>query len=59
MPSRRRFLQACSAATLPCLGLSAAESTKPFSFILLGDLYCAAIHAGSQSGAFQTLKISV
>ena len=39
MPSRRRFLQACSAATLPCLGLSAAESAKPFSFILLGDLH--------------------
>ncbi|MCX6849118.1 MAG: metallophosphoesterase [Verrucomicrobia bacterium] len=39
MPSRRRFLQSCSAATLPCLGLSAAEGSKPFSFILLGDLH--------------------
>lgn len=39
MPSRRRFLQACSAAALPCLRLSAAEASKPFSFILLGDLH--------------------
>ena len=38
MPSRRRFLQACSAAALP-VASSAAEATKPFSFILLGDLH--------------------
>ncbi|MHB1078843.1 MAG: twin-arginine translocation signal domain-containing protein [Prosthecobacter sp.] len=28
MPSRRRFLQACSAATLPNLHLSAAQVTS-------------------------------
>jgi 3',5'-cyclic AMP phosphodiesterase CpdA len=38
MPSRRRFLQACSAAALP-IASSAAEPAKPFSFILLGDLH--------------------
>lgn len=39
MPSRRRFLQVCSAATLLHLGSQAAEGAKPFSFILLGDLH--------------------
>lgn len=38
MHSRRRFLQACSAAALPVVS-SAAEAAKPFSFILLGDLH--------------------
>ncbi len=38
MPSRRRFLQTCSAAALPVIS-SAAEVAKPFSFILLGDLH--------------------
>jgi Calcineurin-like phosphoesterase len=39
MPSRRRFLQACSAAALPATGLTAAAAARPFSFILLGDLH--------------------
>ncbi len=38
MPSRRRFLQTCSAAALPVVS-SAAQVVKPFSFILLGDLH--------------------
>jgi hypothetical protein len=40
MPTRRRFLQSCTAAaTLSPFGLSAAEAAKPYSFILLGDLH--------------------
>jgi UDP-2,3-diacylglucosamine pyrophosphatase LpxH len=39
MPSRRRFLQACTAAALPSLASHAAQAAKPYSFILLGDLH--------------------
>ncbi|WP_395750523.1 metallophosphoesterase family protein [Prosthecobacter sp.] len=39
MPSRRRFLHTCTAATLPVFGSHAAAPSKPFSFILLGDLH--------------------
>ncbi|MDB6006950.1 MAG: Metallophosphoesterase [Prosthecobacter sp.] len=39
MTSRRRFLQACTAAALPTLGSQSAEAAKPYSFILLGDLH--------------------
>ncbi len=39
MPSRRRFLQACTTAALPTLASSGAEGAKPYSFILLGDLH--------------------
>ena len=39
MSSRRRFLQACTAAALPGIVSPAAEDGKPFSFILLGDLH--------------------
>jgi len=39
MPSRRRFLQACTATALPTLASHAAEDARPYSFILLGDLH--------------------